>query len=33
MLIAIVTDPALAAMTDPATNEAGTDIEVTAAGG
>ena len=33
MLVAIVTDPALAAMTDPATNEAGTDIEVTAAGG
>lgn len=31
-LIAIVTDPALAAMTDPATNEAGTDIEVTASG-
>jgi hypothetical protein len=32
-LVAIVTDPALAAMTDPATNEAGTDIEVAAAGG
>jgi hypothetical protein len=31
-LIAIVTDPALAAMTDPATNDAGTDIEVTASG-
>jgi hypothetical protein len=32
-LTAIVTDPALAAMTAPATNEAGTDIEVTASGG
>jgi hypothetical protein len=31
-LIAIVTDPALAAMTDPATNDAGNDIEVTAMG-
>lgn len=31
-LVAIVTNPALAAMTDPATNEAGTDIEVSAAG-
>jgi hypothetical protein len=31
-LIAIVTDPALAAMTDPATNDAGNDIEVAAAG-
>lgn len=32
ILTAIVTDPALAAMTDPATNEAGTDIEVMASG-
>jgi len=31
-LIAIVTDPALAALTDPATNDNGTDIEVTAVG-
>jgi hypothetical protein len=32
-LTAIVTNPALAAMTDPATNEAGTDIEVAASAG
>jgi hypothetical protein len=31
-LTAIVTDPALAAMTDPATNEAGSDIEAAAMG-
>jgi len=31
-LAAIVSDPALAAMTDPATNEAGDDIELTAEG-
>lgn len=33
ILSEIVSDPALAAMTDPATNEAGADIELTAAGG
>lgn len=32
-LAAIVSDPALAAMTDPATNEAGADIEMTESGG
>lgn len=31
MLSGIVSDPALAALTDPATNEAGSDIELTAA--